>query len=54
MTEPREAVDRNEALSRLYAWIADRTSRPDGSEWDHARLRVAASDLLNVLREVTR
>jgi hypothetical protein len=43
---------RDEALSRLYAWLADRTAQPDGSEWDHDRLRRAAPELLALVRPV--
>jgi hypothetical protein len=44
--------NRDEALSRLYAWVADRTARPDGSAWEHAQLRNAARELLALVRPV--
>lgn len=39
----------NERKSRAYAFLSDRTSQPDGSEWDHDRLRRLVDDLLEVI-----
>lgn len=42
-------LHRAEQKSRAYAFLADRTSQPDGSEWDHDRLRGLVDDLLRAI-----
>ena len=44
------AVADDERRSRLYSWLSDRTSRADGSEWEHGSLRVAVDELLRLVR----
>lgn len=43
------AVTADERKSRAYAFLGDRTSQPDGSDWDHDRLRSLVNDLLKVI-----
>lgn len=49
MTEPTTITDL-ERRSRAYALLADRSSQPDGSEWDHDRLRRLVDDLMRAIR----
>jgi hypothetical protein len=37
--------------SRLYAWLGDRTSQPDGNAHDHESLLAASRDLAEVVQE---
>lgn len=35
-----------ELFSRLYGWLGDRTSNPDGDEWQHEALQRLVRDLM--------
>jgi hypothetical protein len=45
-------VNNLELRSRLYAWLGDRTSQPDGNVHDHESLLTASRDLAEVVQAI--
>lgn len=42
----------NELFSRIYAFLGDRTSQPDGDVWEHGPLNRLVRDLESLTRSV--